>query len=664
MRPFLPAWRRARRLVGLTAWAVWCGCSLLHGQGVAPADPRLARAYRQCHFSEQYPPAAVKEIQDKLQNAPRAVEVLAQLAKDTRHEIRLLVALLLGELGEQDAAKVLWSLLQDDLETVRVAASGALIRSYQLVEAPPDFAALKDPRPEVRRLAVATLGRIASADILPELVRATDDENEQVRMEAVRAISEKRDERVKQALIKRLQDSSVEVRTAAARGLSAYRDPEAINALRGAFKDPDWHVRAAAVFAVAAYAHPAFSQAEITDAIINILRSDEFALVRDRAADALAFANAEQTVNALVEALVSDNRNVSFHAARAICTGRCTGALPLLAPHCTNANAEVRLRVLEVFGALGSTNELAAVSQAVNDRDPAVRVAAVSALQKIGQRAGARVLLEKLNDDNPHVRAAAARALGHLQEPNTAPRLRPLLHDPYGFVRSAAAEALGRLGDRAAVPLLISLLAGLDPASGMASGLVVQAKNELLLPENIKFDAVEQRKAVVAALGELRASEAVEPLLKYGLKSDSLDVQAFAAYSLGQIGDPRAVNPLQEAVRDYYEQLSRLGSSEIIFQDRPTTGGGGGWRPTREKEARVRAAVVWALGEIGDPAAEPTLKRALNDDNSLVRDNAAEALDKLRLKQERAQLKTATAAPPSSGPAPDKSRSASGAQTR
>jgi HEAT repeat protein len=59
-------------------------------------------------------------------------------------------------------------------------------------------------------------------------------------------------------------------------------------------------------------------------------------------------------------------------------------------------------------------------------------------------------------------------------------------------------------------------------------------------------------------------------------------------------------------------------------------------RLRNEKESRVRASVAWALGQLGDPSALDTLKRALNDENSLVRDAAAEALAKISEKQERA----------------------------
>jgi len=319
---------------------------------------------------------------------------------------------------------------------------------------------------------------------------------------------------------------------------------------------------------------------------------------------------------------------------------------------------------MEVFSAIGGPDQLLAVNEAVNDSEPIVRLAAVDALQKIGERTGGKTLLQKLGDPDPHVRAAVTRALGRSGDKTVVPKLLPLLHDDNGFVRSAAAEALGKLGDRSAVPALITLLSGVE-ASGDDAGLVVKTKNDLLA-DKLKLTEIEQKAAIIVALGEMPAPEAVDPLIKYGLKSENLNLQATAAYSLGQIGDRRAINPLQDVVRDYYNTLAQMDPTGFVINP-GTPSAAENQQVNREQKARVRAAVVWALGQIADPAARQTLNRALNDGNSLVRDNAAEALAKLQEKQEREQR---AAVKPSkallnerSATAPDKSRSASVART-
>jgi HEAT repeat protein len=640
--------------------ALLVGCALFvsradSAQEASPANNRLALAYHRCNFSDLYPPEAVKEIQGKLQNASRPTEVLAQLLKDPRREVRLLVILLLGELGEADGVKALWTILQDDVESVRVAASGAITRASHLSVVPQDLAAIKDQRPEVRRLAIATLGRVGGKDIAPVFISAMDDENELVRLEAIKAIAERPGDAIGKALLKRLQDPSAVVRTSAAHSLSGHPHPDIIKALEDALKDPDWHVRAAAVASLGRRGNSALTHTKLVEAVIGIVRSDDFALVRDRSTDALTFVNTPTTVNALIEALISDDHNSRLHAARAISVGRCTTALPQLMGHCTNSNAEVRERIMQIFGAIGSSNQLAAVNEAINDPEVTVRLAAIEAYQKIGQRTGAATLAQKIDDPDPHVRAAAVRAFGLTRDKSVAPKLRPLLHDPNSFVRSAAAEALGRIGDRAAVPDLIKLLSGSElPGAGkdpFFSDSTKASTNKFMLT------VAEQKGVYITALSQLRASEALDLVIQHGLKSDDLGLQATAAYALGRIEDRRAVPPLEGVVKPYYDTLAiTRGQEGLVINDGSSAADSR--KRDREKEARVRAAVVWALGQIGDSVAQQTLARALNDDNSLVRDNAVEAISKIKERGEREQR------PLNETPAtaPDKSRSASAAR--
>src|ERR1043166_6518801 len=119
------------------------------------------------------------------------------------------------------------------------------------------------------------------------------------------------------SLIDRLRDRSVLVRTAAAGALGHFEDPAAVPPLVKLVKDTDWHVRAAGIQALAMAASHTSDRAAVAAPLINALRADDYALVRDRAADALGYTDDKKAVEALVEALVSDSRDVRFHAAQA-----------------------------------------------------------------------------------------------------------------------------------------------------------------------------------------------------------------------------------------------------------------------------------------------------------------------------------------------------------
>ena len=629
-----------RGTIGAIAAALLVNLTLPLGDARAasrsdPVDPKLKAAYLRLHFDQLYPPDVIQFIEDKLQTATQPLDVLADLAHDNRPDVRVFVAMLLAELGDGEAAKTLWTLLRDDSELVRVTAGGALVRLAQQAPIAVSAGGLKDDRPEVRRLTAGTLRKLGEKGAETALIDALQDENEMVRMEVATALSECGSNNCVPSLIDRLQDRSVLVRAAAASALGHFDDTASISALVKVLKDRDWHVRAAAVQSLAMVTSRASDRAAVTEPLINTLRSDDYALVRDRAADALGYADDEKAMQALVQALVSDNRDVRFHAAQAIANAKAQSALPLLMEHRHDSNPEVREKIIDVFGKIGGNNQLPAIIEGTNDPDPTVQLVALTALRRLHERGGGDVLLQKIADVNPHVRAAAARGLGDMGDKSVTPKLVPLLRDESSYVRSAAAEALGKLGDRTAIKPLMQLLAGERPVeeNRTEGGLVIGTGSATdFLTQMSQLTEVQQKTRAVEALGVLRAPEAVDSIVKFGLKAEDPVLRAVSAYSLGQIRDVRAVEPLQDAVRPYY-------AAAPVNLDYVIDPGGAKVSDTlrrqKEKEARVRASVVWALGQIGDSTARETLVHAVNDENSLVRDAATEALAKIAEHEER-----------------------------
>jgi HEAT repeat protein len=601
----------------------------------APADPKLALAYQHLHFDRQYPAEAVSFIQDKLQKAPRAMDVLPDLAKDERADVRVLVASLLGELGEPDGAKVLWTLTRDDTDYVRTTAAGAIVRLARLTPLTISWDGLKDPRADVRRLTVALLGQVADQSAESNLVQAARDPDPSVRAEAIGSLGACGTSASIPSLVEAMRDQNVLVRTAAASSLGRFDDASAIPPLLDALNDSDWHVRATAIMSLSSVAGEQTDRvARIIDPIAARLQDDQYALVRDRAADALARPNNDKAVAALVQAIVSENREARFHAHEAIMRSRAVAALPLLARHVHDKNRDVREKIIRIFGEIGGQDQVPLVTEALSDSDPIVRLAAVEALRRLQGEGVVDALEAKCSDADSNVRARSARALGNLGDRKALPKLVELLRDPDGFVRGAAAEALGQLGDRTATTALIQVLTGEKqptPPGAEQDGLVIGMQPGLL-PEIAKLKLVEEKIIAAKALGDIRDPAAVDPLIERGLQAEDPGLRAESAVSLGKIGQQRAVKPLEAAVRPYYESAP-VDTQGVTISSGPIDEK---MRLLKEKESRVRASVAWALGQIADPSAQETLKRALNDENSLVRDAAAEALAKISDKQERA----------------------------
>ena len=599
-----------------------------------PVDVKLRNAYRRLYFAQQYPTNDAQFIQAQLQDAKQPLSVMTELAKDSRGSVRVLLAMLVGEYGESDGAKILWPLTLDELESVRLTAAGALTRLSHLTSITINPVGLDDSRPTVRRLTVSIFAAIrdkAGEDAL--LAHVFKEEDEFVRREIVSALGTDvcGTDKSLPSMLKSLHDPSVEVRQAAAWESGTFSNALIVDPLIQTLKDPDWHVRAAAAHSVGG--QWVKGNPDIINALVDALENDKFSLVRDRAADGLiAVADTDdKVVTALVHAIGSEERSVRFHAMQAIIAAKASRALPLLAEIRHHTDPDVREIIMDIFGQIGGLNQISMIVEATSDVESQVQTAAVHRLKN---RGGMPALMARLEAKDPHVRAAAARAFGDMGDKVAVPKLLPLLRDDNGYVRSAAAEALGKLGDRTSIEPLIQILNGSQLPNTNEIGLVIGNQNKF--NATLELTATQTKIRAVEALGVLRADEAVDSLIQFGLKDKDPLLRAASAYTLGRTRDPRAVDPLLDVVRPYYMANIPAASGIIIYD-------GQGKMPDEqrrsfEKEARVRASVAWALGQIADPKASEILQKAMDDANSLVRDAAIEAMARILEKQERDQL--------------------------
>jgi HEAT repeat protein len=168
---------------------------------------------------------------------------------------------------------------------------------------------------------------------------------------------------------------------------------------------------------------------------------------------------------------------------------------------------------------------------------------------------------------------------------------------PDAEVRREAARLLGEIpGDQAvAIPVLVELVRDED--------------------DNVRIIAVDS----LVTLGE----GAVEPLIGV-LQDPDMSVRERAAYGLGQLKDPRAIQPLVTAMH--------AGDSDLCWSAAAALGTIGGEAVEalidllRDRDASVRANTAWALGIPNDPRALEPLINALKDSDPNVRHNSAESL--------------------------------------
>ncbi|HVP94020.1 MAG TPA: HEAT repeat domain-containing protein [Methanoregulaceae archaeon] len=134
------------------------------------------------------------------------------------------------------------------------------------------------------------------------------------------------------------------------------------------------------------------------------------------------------------------------------------------------------------------------------------------------------------------------------------------------------------------------------------------------------------REEAVRALGELNDPRAVNPLI-LALKDENRYVRREAAKSLGRIGDGKAISPLIEALKDE-DRYGREGAAEGLAEMKEKA-----FVPLihalNDNDWHVRMGAIIALRIIGDRNAIPKIIEALKDENRFVRREAAKSLGRI-----------------------------------
>ena len=238
----------------------------------------------------------------------------------------------------------------------------------------------------------------------------------------------------------------------------------------------------------------------------------------------------------------------------------------------------------------------------LTDPEPQLRRRAALAIGRVGLSEGVVPLIEALNDPQVEVRQMAAFALGLIRDEAATDALVEALADPAPLVQGRAAEALGRIGSTRAAPAIgvmvrshVTATFDIDPEDvtypqsepAEAFRLGLYALGELGAYEPLAQAVLEESGQpilwwwpVAHALRALDDPRALDALTTLSGVQGSFGV-ALAARGLGELGDPRAVEPL------------------VALLD-----------PERRGE-RVIATALQALATLGDATALPAVRSLL-----------------------------------------------------
>ncbi len=292
----------------------------------------------------------------------------------------------------------------------------------------------------------------------------------------------------------------------------------------------------------------------------------------------------------------------------------------------TKEDEGLRLDAIAALGRIGDRRATEAILPYLNLPVEKRRVV-LSALGSIAdpRTEGALIRALRSPDEDPDARAQVALGLGAIGTPNALRALKDALADLNLTVSDAAALGLQRAGAKA-LPYLTEASRSSNPAVrrrvAMALSGIREAQAVQLLGGLLNDSAPEVRRAAADALGKVGRAEAV-PLLIRALSHPDGGVAQNAARSLAQIGAP-AVNALIQTLGSPNETVAYLAAQSLsqIPEAEPAL-----LQAAQNPQTRLYALI--ALIERNSAAAVPLLQQAARAENPTLRAIAQRGLQQL-----------------------------------
>lgn len=504
---------------------------------------------------------------------------------------------------------------------IRRDAAASLGNANEARAVEPLIASLRDSEPAVCRAAATALGLIGDPRAVEPLIRiaASQDADQDVRNDAVKALVTLGPGAVK-PLVDSLRSRSPNIRQVATETLGQVGSP-AVEVLVAALGEQDADMRAAATEALGKLG---WQPDKTVAGAIYWADRREWAKCVEIGAPA---------VEALLAVLRDSNMDVRGAAAGTLIQIGAPSVRPLVT---ALGDDHVRGYAISALVQIGAPSVQALIA-ALGDGDEDVNKAAAIALGQIGDARAVEPLIAALEDGPSSLNKAAITALGQIGDARAVEPLSEWLNEGFGGEeeKQAAAEAMGEIGDASArEPLLWRF----EHSDGRLSEFALAALVKLgWKPDKSSAGAkywVDKGKWTKCV--EIGAA-AVEPLCAV-LKDGPDGVNLPAAEALGQIGDPRALEPLLAAVRKITLEIERQKPDFWGYMQRNLMPG---TDPKEVELQAVKSRLTHAAAEIVTAQSRPTpsatdsadldeLVRRLGDSAQKVRIEAAQELGRLR----------------------------------
>lgn len=452
---------------------------------------------------------------------PRATQPLIAALSDTDPQVRADAAMGLGTLKSPQVVEPLVALLNDPDESVGMSAAMSLGK----IQDPRAIAPLVASLSKVGVASTALL-QFGPAAIEPLLAALKSDDLE-MRSRAMEALALSHDARAIPAITAALNDPEAEVRQSALWSLQALHAPNFPEALKAALNDPDPPTRAMAL-----RASGTLPNAESVPIVIDALR-DSDPSIRNAAAVYLkpAQANDPQVAQGLIALVQDPDSSVSWSAIQSLATSRDPKAIDAMLADAQGKNPKV---------------------------DPHI---AMALLAKVQDPRAFKLLVDSLAGSDMQSAMIAAEQLGNLRDASAVPALAAAAAGKVPSIALEAITSLGRIGPPAADALI-----GLLNQPGLQNGVI----------DALAFG--KDTRAVPALLALLQTPYKGTPQPYGAAITQSADdpgpvrPMTYSALlsALGQLGDPRAVAPLIDYMKNgpvgrgiVPQELADLGSASI-----------------------------------------------------------------------------------------------------
>jgi arylsulfatase A-like enzyme/HEAT repeat protein len=206
-------------------------------------------------------------------------------------------------------------------------------------------------------------------------------------------------------------------------------------------------------------------------------------------------------------------------------------------------------------GIAGDGDAATDVAALLDDADVAIRRKAAEVLFELGRAdASAEIRLALVRDEDDEVKRWCALCLTRLGQ--GAPRTRDLLADPDRRWRRLAALALAEAGDDRGEDILIAWWREAYPSRDKDAEASSPPPPKVSLP-------FERAREIAAALGKIRAKNAVVPLLS---ALDDVRLRPLLAAALAAIGEEAARPALAERLASERYQVARLALANALVK--------------------------------------------------------------------------------------------------